>query len=59
MTEIRMIKGEGHMAIIYDDRKKTFTLNTESTTYQMQVDRYGFLLHPQEMYPVRVYSRRC
>lgn len=33
------------MAIIYDDRKKTFTLNTESTTYQMQVDRYGFLLH--------------
>lgn len=33
------------MAINYQDENHIFTLNTEHTTYQMQVDRYGFLLH--------------
>lgn len=33
------------MGIIYHDSNKTFTLETKTTTYQMQVDRYGFLLH--------------
>ena len=33
------------MGIKYDEGKQTFTLNTENTTYQMQADRYGFLLH--------------
>lgn len=33
------------MGIIYDDKTRTFTLHTCNTTYQMQVDKYGFLLH--------------
>lgn len=33
------------MSIIFDEKTKTFTLNTKETTYQMQVDAYGFLLH--------------
>lgn len=33
------------MGIIYDKNKRTFTLETEMTTYQMQVDPFGFLLH--------------
>lgn len=33
------------MAIIFDDKTNTFTLHTERTTYQMQTDPYGFLLH--------------
>lgn len=33
------------MSIIYDDKRHTFTLHTETSTYQMQVDTYGFLLH--------------
>lgn len=33
------------MAIIFDEKKRTFTLHTKQTTYQMQVDRFGFLLH--------------
>ena len=33
------------MAIIFDTEKKIFTLHTNHTTYQIQVDRYGFLLH--------------
>ena len=33
------------MAIIFDTEKKIFTLHTNHTTYQLQVDRYGFLLH--------------
>ena len=33
------------MSIIYDEKQKTITLHTKNTTYQMQVDRYGFLLH--------------
>lgn len=33
------------MGIVFCDNKKTFSLHTENTTYQMQVDRYGFLLH--------------
>ncbi len=35
----------GTMSIIYSEKEKTFTLHTENTTYQMQVDKYGFLLH--------------
>lgn len=33
------------MSIVYDGAQKTITLHTKNTTYQMQVDRYGFLLH--------------
>ena len=33
------------MGIIYCEKDITFTLQTKNTTYQMQVDRYGFLLH--------------
>lgn len=33
------------MGIIFDEKKRTFTLNTDETTYQMQIDAYGFLLH--------------
>ena len=33
------------MAIVYSRKDRTFTIHTENTTYQMQVDPYGFLLH--------------
>ena len=33
------------MAIIFDEKTNTFTLHTKQSTYQMQVDSYGFLLH--------------
>ena len=33
------------MGILYCEKDRTFTLQTKNTTYQMQVDRYGFLLH--------------
>lgn len=33
------------MAIIYDDKNRVFTLQTEKTMYQMKADRYGVLLH--------------
>ena len=33
------------MGIIYCEKDRTFTLQTKNTTYQMQVNRYGFLLH--------------
>ena len=33
------------MAFNYQAENHIFTLNTEHTTYQMQVDQYGFLLH--------------
>lgn len=33
------------MGIIFDEMRKTFTLHTKDSTYQMQVDPFGFLLH--------------
>lgn len=33
------------MGIIYSKSDRTFTIQTKNTTYQMQVDPYGFLLH--------------
>ena len=33
------------MPIIYNEDKKIFSLHTENTTYQMMVDKYGYLLH--------------
>lgn len=33
------------MGIQFDDRRKIFLLTTQNSTYQMKVDRYGFLLH--------------
>ena len=33
------------MAVKFDKEKKIFTLHTDNTTYQAQVDQYGFLLH--------------
>lgn len=33
------------MSIIFDEGRKTFTLHTKDSTYQMQVDPFGFLLH--------------
>lgn len=36
---------EETMAIIIDEQKKLFTLQTKSSTYQMKADKYGTLLH--------------
>lgn len=33
------------MSILFDREKRLFTLHTKETTYQMQVDDHGFLLH--------------
>ena len=33
------------MAIHYQHEERIFTLNTDNTTYQMKVDKYGFVLH--------------
>ena len=33
------------MGIVYSKSDRTFTIQTKNTTYQMQVDRFGFLLH--------------
>ena len=33
------------MGIVYSKAARTFTIQTKNTTYQMQVDPYGFLLH--------------
>lgn len=30
------------MGIVYCEADRTFTIQTKNTTYQMQVDRYGF-----------------
>ena len=32
------------MAILFDNIKNIFTFHTRHSTYQMQVDKYGFLL---------------
>lgn len=34
------------MGIVYSKADRTFTIQTKNTTYQMQVDPYGFLLPP-------------
>lgn len=33
------------MSIVLDSNKKIFSLHTKNTTYQMMVDRFGYLLH--------------
>lgn len=33
------------MPIVVDEETKIFTINTKNSTYQMQADSYGFLLH--------------
>ncbi|OUP10479.1 alpha-galactosidase [Collinsella sp. An2] len=33
------------MPLVYDAESKTFTIHTSNTTYQMQVDHLGYLLH--------------
>lgn len=33
------------MSIIYNPNKKVFSLHTKNTSYQMMVDKYGYLLH--------------
>lgn len=33
------------MAIIYDDNTRTLTLHTDHSTYQMQADKYNYLIH--------------
>ncbi len=33
------------MGIVFDKNSMTFTLNTKNTTYQMRVDKFGFVLH--------------
>lgn len=33
------------MAINYQEKERIFTINTNRTSYQMKIDRYGFLLH--------------
>lgn len=33
------------MAILFDEKKRLFTLSTKNTTYQMKVDNFGVILH--------------
>ena len=33
------------MSIHYQEEERLFTLHTDNSTYQMQVDKYGYLLH--------------
>lgn len=33
------------MPLVYDASTKTFSIHTANSTYQMQVDRFGYLLH--------------
>lgn len=33
------------MGIVFEEKERIFTLQTDHTTYQFQVDAYGFLLH--------------
>ena len=33
------------MAVHYDETRKIFSLQTKNSTYQMQIDRFGVLLH--------------
>ena len=33
------------MPVLYDKDKRIFTLNTQNSTYQMQADSFGYLLH--------------
>ncbi len=33
------------MPVLYDKDKRIFTLNTKNSTYQMQADSFGYLLH--------------
>ena len=33
------------MAILFDSKAKTFTLQTKKSTYQMKIDEQGVLLH--------------
>ena len=33
------------MPVLFDDETRTFTLNTKNSTYQMQADSFGYLLH--------------
>ncbi|MDY5987215.1 alpha-galactosidase [Sporofaciens sp. SGI.106] len=33
------------MAIIFNEVDRTFTLHTKNSTYQMQIDRFGYLMH--------------
>ncbi len=33
------------MAVIYNQEKRIFSLQTKNTTYQMKADQLGYLLH--------------
>lgn len=44
-TDIYEKKEKKSMRIKFDEQKKQFTLTTKTTSYQMMVDAYGFLLH--------------
>ena len=33
------------MAIVFDKEHKTITIHTDNSTYQMLIDRYGYLIH--------------
>ena len=39
------VKASTAMSIVFDDSARTIALSTRRSTYQMQIDRYGFLLH--------------
>ena len=38
-------KGARYMAIIFNEKAKTFTLNTKHTSYQMKIGNLDYLLH--------------
>lgn len=42
---IEWLEKEAFMAIIFNEENRTFTLHTKNTTYQMQIDRFGYLMH--------------
>ena len=33
------------MSILFDSDNRTFTIHTDNSTYQMQIDKYGYLIH--------------
>ena len=42
---LKLSEGKEKMAVIFDPDGSVFTIHTDHTTYQMQADRLGHLLH--------------
>ncbi len=46
------------MGVIWNEEKKTFTLHTKNTTYQMQADQYGYLFQARGRETIEALSLR-